>query len=171
MFEKSYAQQQAECDAAHLVQLLHKAGEIGLITRGKPDPEAAQKVIDDAANNQIRPRHDLLEPAKLLTKLADIRKTAIPKLTDRPGVNVNVSLKRAPREGIEDLTPIYACTEQSRRNNVFDVAVSAQGLVVRLENVLFVLSPQELYAAVADAFGMPLQRSGFRDGSTDDRHA
>jgi hypothetical protein len=159
LFEgKSRAEIQATVDAAHLMLLLAAAAENGLVTRGKPDEQKCRQVIDAGAVHCVTPRHDLLEPAKLLTSMQDLRAPRKMDLNVKTGFAVNVRLRQVERTELQDFTGLWAMTDQSRRQNVPDVAICNRGLVVRLEGHYYLLPPEELYAAVADAFGMALVR-------------
>lgn len=155
---KTRAELQAEVDAARLLLLMAAAQKRGLMKKGAVDVEACQDVIDDGANNDIRPRHDLLTPALLLADFADIRDPRVRGWERKENVTVSVTLHKRDRSQLVDFAPIWQVIQESADNGVPDIALSKEGLVVRMEGQYYVLQPPEIYVAVASAFGLNMDK-------------
>lgn len=152
---KTRAERQAEVDGAHLCLLLSAAKKRGLIKKlPDVDAEACQAVIDEGYNEDVRPRHDLLKPAILLTDFEDLRNPVQKNWKAREHVAVSMSLAKRERAALKDVTPLWYIIEDSRNNQTADIMLCQEGVAVRMEGQYYVLRPDELFVAVAQAFGL-----------------
>lgn len=157
---KSRARRQAEVDAAHLCLLLQAAVDAGLIKSVKVDVDACKKTLDEGLEHDVVPRHDLIEPAKLLTQLTPDLYGNI----NKPKINLNtitvtMRLKRRPKQSLDNLQPIFRVQTSSERDGLTDIGICRQGIAVRVESSWYVVDTPTLFCAVAEAYGLHVEHN------------
>jgi hypothetical protein len=156
--EKPQMERQAEVDAAWLVLVLARAQELGLWKRGRPDVSRCNEIIDEGERHHIRARVEALGNPKLLVEIANLRNPIKLPPKMQSAIDVTITFKRAERGEMGDFASLWAVTEESRRQRLPDIAVCEEGIVVRVDGAYFLIPPAHIYAAVAEAFGIPLER-------------
>lgn len=156
----SRTQQQALVDAAHLILLLHTAKQHGLVNaKGVVDVDECNAVLERGVEADCVPRHDLLEPAKLLTSLSEVERfIKIPAKAEREYVVAHMQAWKRPKALLTDFRSLWTVTSNSQNNGLYDVGICHEGVAIRMEGQWFVVPPQELFAGVAEAYGLPVQR-------------
>lgn len=156
--EKPVTERQAEVDAAWLVLILARAQELGLWKRGRPDVDRCNEIIDDGEHHHIRARVESLGHPKMLVEIANLRNPIKLPPKMQSAIDVTITFKRTERSEMGEFASLWAVTEESRRQRLPDIAVCEEGIVVRVDGTYFLIPPAHLYAAVAEAFGIPLPK-------------
>lgn len=163
--QKSRTELQAETDVAHLCLLLASAERRGLIRKGKVEEDACQAALDEAALADVRPRADLLEPAKLMMDLDVLHKALqLDKPLNPDRMVCTMLMMRIPKQAMTDFQSIWQVTQRSRRDGLDDIGVCREGVVVRMEGCWYLLDPRALYSGVAESYGLPIERLEKRGG-------